>query len=137
MKANSFCFLQSIDGEKFAEDYWDKNLKNIYPFFLPENRDLPAVVCSASPEFLLKPVCEKLCVDKVIGTQMDPKTGYIKGKNCKNAEKAARISKELPDYSFYCAYSDSLKHDKPILELGERAFLAKKGKIKEIHINRI
>lgn len=136
MKANSFCFLKDIDGEKMAEEYWNENYKKIYSFFLPENRNLPAVVCSASPEFLLKPICERLQVHKMIGTIMDPKTGEITGQNCKNREKALRIAKELPGYSFYYVYSDSLKHDSSILALGERAFKATKGNIEEIFINR-
>lgn len=134
MKANSFCFLRDINGEQMAVEYWNANYKKIYPFFLPENRDLPAVVCSASPEFLLKPICDRLGVHKIVGTKMNPKTGEINGLNCKNDEKARRIALELPDYSFYCVFSDSIKHDRSILLLGERAFQADHGQLTEIFI---
>lgn len=58
MKGRFFCFLRFVNTEKMVKKFWEKNEKRIYPFFRPENRDLPAVVCSASPEFLLRPICE-------------------------------------------------------------------------------
>ena len=57
MKGRFFCFLRFVNTEKMVKKFWEKNEKRIYPFFRPENRDLPAVVCSASPEFLLRPIC--------------------------------------------------------------------------------
>ena len=67
---------------------------------------------------------------------MNPETGEISGQNCKGTEKVNRIKKEIPRYSFRHVYSDSLKHDGPILALGERAFKATKGKLKEISVNK-
>lgn len=133
MKSKLFGFLKAVDSEKMVEAFWDENNKKIYPFFINRDKALPTVVCSASPEFLLRPICDKLGVDKLIGTRMNPKTGEIQGRNCKSKEKVNRISAELPDYSFYCVYSDSLKHDGPIFSLGERNLKAKKGIITEIH----
>lgn len=134
MKSKLFGFLKAIDSEKMVESFWAENDKHIYPFFINRDTSLPTVVCSASPEFLLKPICERLGVQKLIGTKMNPETGEISGRNCKGKEKVKRISAELPDYNFYCVYSDSIKHDGPILALGERNFKATKGKIEEINI---
>ena len=45
MKGRFFCFLRFVNTEKMVKKFWEKNEKRIYPFFRPENRDLPAVVC--------------------------------------------------------------------------------------------
>ncbi|HOO25684.1 MAG TPA: HAD-IB family phosphatase [Clostridiales bacterium] len=131
-KEISFCFLADLDAERVAEKFWERRIKKIYPFFLPQNRDLPAVVVSASAEFMIKPVCDALGVHKLIGTQMDPKTGKIKGKNCRGPEKAQRIKNELEGYTFVKAYSDSLKNDGPMLDLALESYLANKGKLTKI-----
>jgi len=135
MKSKLFGFLKAVDSEKMVQAFWDENFNKIYLFFVNRDTFLPTVVCSASPEFLLQPVCEKLGVQKLIGTKMNPKTGEISGRNCKGKEKVIRITAELPEYSFISVYSDSIKHDGPIFALGERNFKATKGKIEEIHIN--
>lgn len=136
LKSRLFSFLKAVDSEKMVQDFWDENDKYIYPFFISRDTSLPTIVCSASPEFLLQPICDKLGVEKLIGTRMNPQTGEIAGRNCKSTEKVYRIEEEIPDYSFYCVYSDSLKHDGPIFALGERNFKATKGKIEEIFINK-
>jgi phosphatidylglycerophosphatase C len=133
MKSKLFGFLKAVDCEKMVQAFWDENYKHIYPFFIKRDTALPTVVCSASPEFLLQPICEKLGVQKLIGTKMNPKTGEISGRNCKGKEKVSRIASEFPDYTFNCVYSDSIKHDGPIFALGERTFKATKGTITEIH----
>lgn len=136
-KGNCFSFLRFIDGEKMAREFWRSQEKRIYPFFLPENRKRPAVVCSASPEFLLRPVCEKYGVHALIATEMNPRTGKIDGRNCKDKIKPIRIARELPDAEFCDVYSDSLKNDVYIFRLGRRRFRAKKGVLKEISIEEI
>jgi HAD superfamily phosphoserine phosphatase-like hydrolase len=134
-KSNLYCFVKGVYVQQLARDFWDEHIDEIYPFFLPQNRDLPAVVCSASPEFFLKPVCEKLKVDTLIATKVNPRTGVIFGKNCKGHEKIERIKKQLPDYEFENVYSDSIKNDKEMLSLGKKAFKATKGRLEKIDIN--
>ena len=60
---------------------------------------------------------------------MDPKTGEIRGKNCKGAEKVERIKKEADGYIFRNAYTDNPKSDAPLLSLAENKFLIKNGEI--------
>ena len=132
MKARFFCFLRLIDSEKMVQKFWEKNEKRIYPFFKPENRDLPAVVCSASPEFLLRPICEKYKVHTLIATRLDPKTGKLDGLNCKGKEKVLRINAALPEAKFHKVFSDSLESDAPIFSLGEINYHAKGGKLERI-----
>lgn len=136
-KGRCFSFLPFIDGEKMAKKFWDKQQKNIYPIFNPENRERPVVVCSASPEFFLKPICEKYCVHTLIATRMNPKTGRIYGFNCKDKQKPVRIAETMPQAEFINVYSDSLKNDIHIFELGKRCFHAQKGVLTEMSIEEI
>ena len=130
-------FLRFIDGPKMAEKFWKSQKKNIYPIFNPENRTRPIVVCSASPEFFLKPICDEYKVDIMIATRMDPKTGRIDGFNCKDKQKPLRLAEALPDAEFINVYSDSLKNDIHIFELGQKCFHAQKGSLHEMSIEEI
>ena len=120
-----------------AKKFWDSQQKYIYPIFEPENRERPVVVCSASPEFFLKPICEKYGVHTLIATRMDPGTGRIDGYNCKDKQKPIRLAEKLPDARFINVFSDSLKNDVHIFELGEKCFHAQKGILTEMSIEEI
>jgi len=127
-KSGSLAFLKGIDAAREARLFWEANIRHIYAFFLPANRSRPAVVCSASPDFLLKPVCEMLDVEHLVCTKIDAGSGKIKGNNCKGAEKVRRLADEAAAYRFIDVYTDSVKNDAPMLALGEKAFLVKKGR---------
>ncbi len=128
-KSEFFCFVKSVDAQKEAELFWEKNSNRIFSWFRPEDNDVKTVVCSASPEFEISPILKKLGVDVIIGTDMDFKTGKINGKNCKGAEKVERIKKEASDYVFRNAYTDNPESDAPLLSLAKNKFLIKNGKI--------
>lgn len=136
-KGRCFTFLRFIDGEKMAKKFWEKQQKKIYPIFNPENRKRPIVVCSASPEFFLKPICEKYGVHTLLATRMNPKTGEILGRNCKDKQKPLRLKEALPDAEYVNVLSDNIKSDIYIFELGEKCFHASKGKLTEMSIEEI
>ena len=86
------------------------------------------VVISASPEFLLRPICEKLEIHTLIASRVDPKSGHYTGENCHGRQKVLRyreVFSHLPICEFY---SDSLS-DTPLAELAEESFIVKKGRI--------
>ena len=122
-KERFFSYIRIIDAEKCSEGFWEEHIHRIYDWFLPENRQMKTVVCSGSCEFFLKPVCDKLGVDYLIGTKMDPKTAKIDGPNCRSEEKAKRLKVHFKENTFYSVYSDALINDAPILALGKHKFL--------------
>ena len=126
-KEEFFCFLKAIDGEKEAEAFWDKNGDKIYSWFNPKENDAVTIVCSASPEFEIRPILERLGADIILGTRMDVKTGKITGENCKGKEKVKRITAVAGEYEFRNAYSDNPESDAPMLSLAENRFLIKDG----------
>lgn len=136
-KGKCFTFLRFIDADKEAKRFWGKQEKRIYPFFRPENRERPAVVCSASPEFLLRPLCEKYEVHTLIATKMDKHTGKIDGRNCKDKQKPLRLAETVPEAEFVNVFSDSLKNDIHIFRLGQKCFHAKKGRLTEMSLEEI
>lgn len=126
-----FRYVTFINTEKTVKGFWDKHQKDVYPFFLPENRnaDRKCVLISASPEFLISEIASRMNVDYCIATPHDLKTGRLLGKVCRRDEKVNRFRQLLQTAEVCDVYSDSLRHDKYIFELGKRRFLARKGNL--------
>ena len=117
-----FCYVRMINLEKNVKKFWDKHEKDVFEWFKKENRERPAVVISASPDFLLKDICSRLEVDKLICTRHSSENGAIIGLNCKDEEKVRRYNEEVSGCKVINVSSDSLKSDRPIFSLGENCF---------------
>ena len=130
-----FRFVRLLNTKKTVKQFWDKRQKDVYPFFLPENRnaDRKCVLISASPNFLIEEIAARLKVDYCISSPHDERSGRLLGNVCRRDEKVKRFRELLPDAEVCDVYSDSIKHDKYIFSLGKRRFLAKKGTLKEIN----
>ena len=125
MKEYFYSFLQGIDGEKLAEDFWDSQQHKIY-FWYRQQQEPVDVIISASPEFLLRPICRRLAIRHLIASEVDSRTGKYTGKNCRGQEKVARMRREFGDVPIRSFYSDSIS-DLPLAKLADNAFLVKKG----------
>lgn len=127
-KEEFFSFLTGTKNtDMLVFRFWESHEKKIKSFYLKmdHSRD---VVISASPEFLLTPICAKLGVKALIATKVDQKTGKLFGKNCRGEEKVRRLGEMFPDCCVAYCYSDSLT-DVPILRLAERAYLVRGEKL--------
>lgn len=119
-KKHIFLFVRLIPLEKAVKKFWDKHEKDVFAWFLPENRARYTVVISASPDFLLQEIAGRLQVDMLLCTRHDPKTGTLLLNNCRNEEKVRRFREAFPEgATVRCVYSDSYKNDRPIFSLGE------------------
>jgi len=128
VKSNFFTFLKSIDDvDQYVADFWARNEYKIKQWY-KEKDHASAVIVSASPEFLLRPLLPKLGAQTLMATQLDKHTGHITGQNCYGVEKVARLGKEFSEMEVVEAYSDSLS-DMPILEIAERKYIVKGKKI--------
>lgn len=126
MKERFFSFLYGLqDTKALVDSFWKLRWKHIGDWYLRQ-REKADIVISASPEFLLRPVCETLGIAPPIATQMDPGTGRIEGRNCKGEEKVRRFLELYPQGKIRRFYSDSLT-DAPLAAMAEEAFLIKKG----------
>jgi len=108
-------YLPDIDS--FVDQFWKDNSFRISEWYLNQKRP-DDVIVSAGPEFLLKPVAEKLGVH-LIATPMDKYSGYITGVNNSGAEKVRRFKKEFPDAVIDEFYSDSFK-DAPMARIAKK-----------------
>lgn len=125
LKEQLFSFLPWIDDvERVVAEFWDAHRGNLASWYLAQKRD-DDVIVSASPEFLLRPICEELGVS-LIATRMDPNTGKIHGLNCHDEEKVRRFRERFPGKRPQLFYSDSMA-DLPMAQFAERAFLVRDG----------
>jgi len=128
-----FTFLKQVpDIDAAVSTFWDKNEKKIYPWYLKQ-KDSTDVIISASPEFLLNPVCQNLGVN-VIASLVDKFTGMFTGENCYGAEKVRRLKAVADINAIDAFYSDSVS-DKPLAMLAKKAYFVKKGKISDWKLN--
>lgn len=122
-----FGFLKCLPAtEKTIQQFWEDNEAKIKKWYLEQKEDADIII-SASPEFLLLPICERLGV-RLIATKMDMHTGSIDGENCRGEEKVHRFFEAFPDGRIKAFYSDSLS-DIPLAKLAEQSFLVKGNKI--------
>ena len=74
-KERMFGFLRYIDDVDAAvAAFWQENFCRIKAWY-PQRHRASDVVISASPEFLIRPACERLGIRYVIGSLVDRHTG--------------------------------------------------------------
>ena len=119
--------------EAEAEAFWqsEKTRAKLGKWFDSTPRDLPIVIASASPEFELKHAAKILGVKTLIGTKCDMKTGALTGKNCKGAEKIARIREIIGEYEVRAMYTDDAKADGPLLAIAREKYIVTHGKVEK------
>lgn len=123
LKESVFSFLPKIDNiDRVVAEFWEENSDRIAAWYYRQRREDDLII-SASPEFLLRPMAEKLGV-ALIATRMDPHTGKIIGDNCHDVQKVCRFLKEYPGQTPEEFYSDSLS-DSPMARYARKAFLVK------------
>lgn len=116
-KKDCFRYTRLIPKEKSVKKFWDKYEKKVHPWFISGKKRY-SVIISASPDFLLEDISERLGFDKLICTKHDPKTGAIIGQNCRKEEKVRRLYEEFnkDEIKVIDVYSDSMM-DIPIFSL--------------------
>ena len=119
-KERMYSFLQVCRPAEDVALFWEKNLNRIKAFYLQthENSD---VIVSASPEFLLKPLEDKLRIT-VIASRVSPADGKTTGENCYHAEKVRRFREIFPSEKIDTFYSDSYS-DEPLALLADKAYI--------------
>ncbi len=127
LKQQLFSFLSEIrDIDEAVAAFWHKNERRIGAWYLAQKRS-DDLILSASPRFLLQPICDKLGV-RLIATEMDSRSGRISGENCHDHEKVRRFYGLHPHGRTEAFYSDSLT-DSPMADIADRAFLVKKHRL--------
>ncbi|MBR1844940.1 MAG: HAD-IB family phosphatase [Lachnospiraceae bacterium] len=127
MKETFFQFLNSFgDGEieRIVDEFWDMHRKKIYDWYLNIKKD-DDVIISASPRYILEPICKELGVN-LICSEVDIKTGDYIGDNCYGEEKVRRFREIYSDAVIDNFYSDS-KSDEPLAKIAKKAYIVKRN----------
>jgi len=121
-KEKFFSFLIALDNrEEVVTDFWVFHEDKIQGWY-KKKKLASDVIISASPEFLLAPICIKLGVGTLIASKVDIRTGLYDGENCEGQHKVERLKYIFPNYEIAEFYSDSLS-DAPLAELARRSYL--------------
>jgi len=123
-KESFYRFMAALpEIEAMVEVFWDMHEKDILPWYLAQHR-ADDVIISASPEFLLRPICRRLGIGCLMASRVDPATGRYTGVNCHGKEKVRRFREKFPKGRIDRFYSDSLS-DSPLARLAREAYLVK------------
>ena len=127
-------FVTAIDAKAFARDFWSdkKALQKLGDWFDQRPRDLPIVIASASPQFMLEPIAQRLGALHLVATRVDLDTGRLEGENCRAAEKIGRLHSLLGDFSVRAMYTDNPKADGPLLALADERYLVTHGRLERM-----
>lgn len=127
-KQGFFCFLRGIKNvDLLVEQFWAKNERDINEWYLTQKKESDVVI-SASPEFLIAPICKKIGIKSIIGSRVDKRTGKFMSENCYGEEKVKRFTEKYNDLEINEFYSDSTS-DKYLAEIAKSAFIVKKNGI--------
>jgi HAD superfamily phosphoserine phosphatase-like hydrolase len=119
-------FLRLVDdADKLAELFWQNNDRKIKSWYLAQKQSTDLII-SASPEFLLMPICKQLGV-RLIASRVNKSTGKTEGENCRGEEKVRRYRTEFAD-PIDEFYSDT-QSDRPMAAIATRSYLVNGNKI--------
>lgn len=124
MMYQSLTQLHNLDAE--VEYFWKKHQPHIQSWYLAQKQSNDVII-SASPDFLLRPLCNQLNV-QLIASRVDVLTGKHIGKNCFGSEKPIRFAIEYNLADIDNFYSDSYS-DNPMAVHAKCAYLVKGSKI--------
>lgn len=127
-KEKMYRFLQYVpDVKKATEDFWLLHKKNILDYYKKQQR-IDDIIISASPEFLLRPICKRLGITRLIASRVDEKTGEYTGENCWGAEKVKRLKEEYDIEHCNAFYSDSFS-DTPLANIADSAYIVRRNRL--------
>ena len=130
LKEKLFEYVTKLDSlEEITNEFAEKYQYRIKGWYQMQRKDSDVII-SASFDFYLIPLCNKLNLKNVICTNYNMKTGKIIGNNCKGPEKIERLKKHHDINKVKLAYSDSLS-DIPMFEIAETGYIVKKNDLIE------
>jgi len=127
LKQHFYSFLKGISAETLVEAFWDSHQDRIFSWYSSQQQP-EDVVISASPDFLLRPICKRMGIQHLIASQVDSRTGACLGENCRGQEKVLRFRAVFGDAVIHRFYSDS-ESDLPMAKLAQEAYRVEKGQI--------
>ena len=127
-----FEFLNRIDDvDLLIKEFWSVNKNKIKKFYLDKKNHDKDIIISASPEFLLKPICQEFKVYDLIASDVDKNSGKFLGENCKGIEKVIRLKDKYKNIKVNNVYTDSYS-DQPLIDIANSAYIVRGDDIEKI-----
>lgn len=128
MKEKYFMFFKDIDSiDDWVSDFWKEHRHKLKGWYKKKDHKHDIII-SASPEFLLRPICKEIGVKALIASKVDQLTGRFDGENCYGEEKVSRLNKFVDSYEMEEFYSDSLS-DTPLALLAGSSYIVKRDEL--------
>lgn len=125
-----FSFLRQIKNvDDLVIEFWDKNHTKIKKWYLNQKKSTDVII-SASPQFLLEPICNRLEIKCLIASNIDKNTGEHLSKNCHGEEKVIRYRAIFENKKIDKFYTDSFS-DKPLIDISKEAFIVRDEQVIE------
>ena len=119
-RPHAYAFLKEFDNiDEVVEEFWREHEHFIKKWYLKTQRE-DDVIISASPEFLLIPICKKLGIKHLIASHMDKKTGKLLDKFNYADQKVIRFREVFGDVEPECFFSDS-ESDRFMAQISKKA----------------
>lgn len=129
-----FSFLKGQDNiDVLIDEFWSNNRNKIKTWYHKQKSEQDIII-SASPNFLLEPICNQLNVKYLVASIVDKNTGEFDGENCYAEEKVHRLKKEFDSYNIEVFYSDSYS-DQPLANLATVKYFVQKDNLLEWSIS--
>lgn len=133
-KSKYFSFLKMFSNiDKLVDMFWDKNQCKIKNWYL-EQQDKEDIIITASPEFLIKNITDRLNIKYLVASKVNPSNGEFFSRNCYGIEKVKRFYEEFNNSKIDGFYSDSMS-DLPMMQIAKNAYLVSKNDIKKLDLN--
>lgn len=126
-----FIRLKCIDTD--VCNFWNLNEYKIKDWYLNAKMKDDLVI-SASPEFLLQEICNRINIHNLIASEVNQRTGKYSGLNCYGKEKVNRFLEKFPNKIVEKFYTDSYS-DAPMAILARKAYMVNRSNVKEWIIN--
>jgi phosphoserine phosphatase len=122
--------LKKKEKEKLVKEFWDLNESKVCKWYLEQKRE-DDVIVSASPEFLIKEIANRLGVSCVASNiSLDTGKNY---KTCRGKEKVTLFYERYPHAKIDKSYGNA-KSDYCIMEEGRYGYFVKNITIDEAEI---
>lgn len=123
-------FLSELnDLDSLVELFWDKNQGKVQKWYLNQKEESDIVI-TGSPEFIIKPICEKLHISG-IGTLVDIETGKITDL-CYKKNKLKRLEPILSNQQVNAFYTDDVEADCHLFPIANHVYKVKRGKVYQL-----
>lgn len=120
-KEKFYIFVKYLKNrEQVLAQFWHVHKQKIQPWYIQQQQQEDCII-SASPHFLLEPICKDLGIQHLIASEVDFASGKCLSENCYGEEKVIRFKQQFSDAKVAQFYSDSLT-DAPMAKLAHESF---------------